>query len=433
MAMLKLAVRNLARNKKRTAITLVALVVGVGAMVGVRGFINGFRGMMVENQQRGIHGAVQVHQKGYLANVQASPLTMDMEDTPALRARIAAVPGVAAVSGRIDFGSMLSTPDKKPAPADGSELPEDDKGTATFMMVTAFDPALEQAVTPNRWDWVKSARGAMPPSKDSPLLVLNDDFAKSLGLTLLPAGAALPPIEQQAALVTADRDAALNGENVMLGGTFASVTPNDRRVGYVGLATAQRLLRMEGRVTEYGLAITPGSTIHEVRDAVQAALGPTYEVHTWEDRVPFLVDMVATIGKVFDIVSSIVLVVVLVGIINAMLMSVMERIREIGTMLAVGMRRRKIVQLFLLEGAVLGVVGGLLGTLLGVVLVLIMNKVGLAIPAPGAKVASIIHPFVEAPFVLRSFVQATVGATLAAIIPARRAAQLRPVEALAHT
>jgi ABC-type lipoprotein release transport system permease subunit len=62
-----------------------------------------------------------------------------------------------------------------------------------------------------------------------------------------------------------------------------------------------------------------------------------------------------------------------------------------------------------------------------------MNKVGVELPAPGAKVASVIHPFVEPLFVLRTLAQSVAGAALASIIPARRAAQLRPVEALAHT
>jgi putative ABC transport system permease protein len=433
VTLLKLAIRNLQRNRKRTAITLVALVVGVGAMVATRGFIAGFRGMIIENQAQGLLGAVQVHAAGYVANVQSSPLTLDMADSPALRARIQGVPGVRVVAPRLDFGAQLSTPDRRPPPEDGGELPDADKGTATFLMVTAFDPALEQQVTPKRWEWVAAARGTMPRSADSPFLVLNDDFARALGVSLQPPDAALPPVERQLALITGDREQALNGENVVLGGTFASVTPNDRRVGFVSLGLAQRLLRMEGRVTEYALALQPDADPQAVKRALQALLGPGYEVHTWEERIPFVTDLVETQTRIFNIVSTIVLLVVLLGIVNAMLMSVLERVREIGTMLAVGMRRRNIVQLFLLEGAVLGVLGGLAGVALGVVAVWWMSRAGIQLPAPGAKVASIIHPSVEPRYVLQTLVMAVAGSALAAIIPARRAAALRPVEALAHT
>lgn len=433
MALLKLAVRNLKRNTKRTAITLVALVVGVGAMVGVRGFINGFRGMIIENQAKGLLGSVQVHKKGYVANVQASPLTLDMADSPELRATLASVPGVTAVSPRIDFGTQLSTPDRRPPPDDGSDLPDEDKGTSTFLMVTAFDPAVEIAVTPRRWEWVAAARGSMPPSTQSPFIVLNDDFARALKIEPQSLDAPLPPIERQAALITADREQSLSGENVVLGGTFASVTPNDRRVGLMSLGLAQRLLHMEGRVTEYALAVDPAVDPHLVRDALAQKLGPDYEVHSWEERIPFVTDLVETQTRIFNIIGTIVLLVVLLGIVNAMLMSVLERVREIGTMLAVGMRRRMITQLFLMEGAVLGLVGGLLGVGAGMIAVAAMNHAGVELPAPGAKIASIIHPSVEPAFLLRTLLQASLGATLAAIIPARRAAQLRPVEALAHT
>jgi putative ABC transport system permease protein len=432
MALVTLALRNLQRNRKRTTITLVALVVGVGAMVAVRGFIVGFRGMIVENQSQGLLGTVQVHHAGYVANVQSSPLTLDMADSPAFRALLQGVPGVRTVAPRIDFGAQLSTPDRRPPPADGGELAEADRGTSTFLIATGFDPALERDVTPKRWEWVAAGRGGMPPSADSPSLVLNDDFARALGLELLPVGAPLPPVERQVALIAGDREQALNGENVVLGGTFASVTPNDRRVGFVSLGLAQRLLRMEGRVTEYALSLQPGASPLEVKAALQARLGPAYEVHTWEERIPFVTDLVETQTRIFDIVSSIVLLVVLLGIVNAMLMSVLERVREIGTMLAVGMRRRQVVLLFLLEGAGLGVVGGVLGVTLGVLVVWWMGQAGIALPAPGARVASIIHPTVEPLFVARTLGLAIAGSALASIIPARRAAALRPVEALAH-
>jgi putative ABC transport system permease protein len=201
----------------------------------------------------------------------------------------------------------------------------------------------------------------------------------------------------------------------------------------MSLRLAQRLLRMEGRVTEYALALEPGVTPEEVKVALAAKLGDQFEVHTWSERIPFVTDLVETQTKIFNIVSTIVLVVVLLGIVNAMLMNVLERVREIGTMLAVGMRRAQIVRLFLMEGAVIGVVGGVIGVVLGVLLVFAMNKAGVELPAPGAKVASVIHPYVEPLFVARTLAQAVIGAALASIIPARRAAQLRPVEALAHT
>lgn len=433
MALLKLALRNLLRNKRRTAITFVALVAGVGAMVSIKGFIIGQRRQILENQMRGNLGALQVHRKGYVENVLGSPLTLDFADTPELRARIAQVPGVTAVSPRIEFGAQVSTPDKKPQPEDGSELPEADRGATSFLMLTAFDPALEKQVTPKRWEWVTWGRGEMMESGAAEQIVLNDDFAKGVDVPMWKRGTELPPIEQRLAVLAPDRDSSLNGVNVVMVGTLASATPNDRRMGVISLGAAQNLLRMEGRVTEYGIDIANTADLEKTRDAVAAVLGPDFEVHTWEQRIPFVKDIVNTQDFVFGVVSSIFLFVVLLGVVNAMLMSVLERVREIGTMLAVGMKRRQIVSLFIGEGVVLGLIGGTIGALLGFAWVSYMNAKGISIPAPGASVPSILRPSVELTFVGRAIVQATLGAALASLWPAWRASRLRPVEALAHT
>jgi putative ABC transport system permease protein len=86
--------------------------------------------------------------------------------------------------------------------------------------------------------------------------------------------------------------------------------------------------------------------------------------------------------------------------------------------------------LFLLEGMVLGAVGGALGVLLGAAAVKVMARAGIPLPAPGATVPSILHPTVEAAYLLRAMMMATCGAALATLWPAQRASKLRPVEAL---
>lgn len=429
MALLKLAVRNLKRNRRRTAITLVAMVIGVGVMVGLRGFINGQQEVIVENIVKGRIGAVQVHRKGYVKNVLTSPLQLDLGDTPELRQQLAGTEHVTAVSPRIEFGAMVATPDKRPAPEDGSELPESDQGKTSFFIATAIEPGSEAKVTPRRHNLVTAGR--MFPGADAPELVLNAEFAVGLEATLHDPKAPQPPIEQQIAFLASDRDGALNGENVVLGGTFPTFSPGDKRVGLVPLTVAQRVLRMEGRVTEYGLAVDRLENVDGVRDALQAKLGADYEVHTWSELFPFVKTITATQDFVFSIVSLVFLTVVLLGIVNAMLMTVLERTREIGTMLAVGMKRRQIIRLFMLEGFVIGFVGSSLGLAVGLIAVAWANAKGIPLPAPGATVDSIVRPWVSARFVIGALIGTPLGAALATLWPAWRASRLRPVEALA--
>ena len=145
--LIALAARNLTRNRRRTAIALVALVVGVGALVVLRGLVNGQQRIILENIVYGQLGAVQVHRAGYLAQVQGSPLSLDMEDTPALRERLARVAGVTRVSPRLAFGGMLSMPEPEGAA-------EDSEPRTAFLQLLAFDPALEPGVTPKRMAWL---------------------------------------------------------------------------------------------------------------------------------------------------------------------------------------------------------------------------------------------------------------------------------------
>jgi putative ABC transport system permease protein len=188
---------------------------------------------------------------------------------------------------------------------------------------------------------------------------------------------------------------------------------------------------MEGRVTEYGVALDDYRFAEAVKPQLEAKLGPDYEVHTWAELFPFIKSMIGTQDFIFSIISGVFLAVVLLGIVNAMLMTVLERTREIGTMLAVGMRRRQVVRLFVLEGVVIGVFGALLGLAVGVALVMFFHAKGIPLPAPGATVDSVVRPYVTLQFVLGALLGTPFGAALATLWPAWRASRLRPVEALA--
>ena len=99
-------------------------------------------------------------------------------------------------------------------------------------------------------------------------------------------------------------------------------------------------------------------------------------------------------------------------------------------MLAVGMRRRKVVGLFVTEAALLGILGATLGALLGLAVVTLLGLKGLPIAPPGSNTPMMVIPRVELLFVLRSVVVGALGAMLAALYPAWKASKLRPVEAL---
>src|SRR5205807_2487938 len=112
------------------------------------------------------------------------------------------------------------------------------------------------------------------------------------------------------------------------------------------------------------------------------------------------------------------------GIANTMLMSVYERVKEIGTMLAVGTRRRQVLILFLAEAAALGLAGSALGAALGATIVSAWGAHGMTFAPPGGDKATF-YPFVKASFVLGAVAFAVAGTMLAGLLPAWKASRLR--------
>jgi putative ABC transport system permease protein len=252
-------------------------------------------------------------------------------------------------------------------------------------------------------------------------IVLTKELAKGLG--------AVQGLE--GALLASDKDGSLNGENVHVAGTMTLSTPGDRKVGYVTLALAQRLLRMEGRASELVIAVRDVSKLRETKAALQAALGPGWEVHSWDELATFVKQTQANQDMVLSLVSWVFLVLMLLGVANTMLMSVIERTREVGTMMAVGVRRAKIVVLFLFEAAGIGVLGGAVGAVAGVGTTFLIDVAGIELKTPGQRLPYIMHPHVTPGYVGGIVLLAAVGAVLFALYPAWRASRLRPVEALA--
>jgi putative ABC transport system permease protein len=187
---------------------------------------------------------------------------------------------------------------------------------------------------------------------------------------------------------------------------------------------------MDGRATEIAIAIANMDDAERFKPLLQAAVGPEYEVATWHDVASFIDDAIAGQNFTLNLIAGIFLFVALLGIANTMLMSVLERTREIGTMMSVGVRRRQILMLFLLEASLLGLAGGLLGAGVGSSLVYYWGHKGIILRFPGMLAPLSIYPTVSLNYNLFILALAAGGAALAALWPAIRASGLRPVEAL---
>src|SRR6266511_3661479 len=218
MRLLRLSLRNLTRNKRRTLLTALAIAFGAFAVVLLEGFVNAFARNVIEASVLGKVGAMQVFRQGYIGS--DDPLKLMLPQDPALVSRIRAVPGVTEVAPRLDFDGMISN---------GSQ--------ATMFVATAVDPIVEYRVCPRRASSVAPGSRPLGPAYDDSALI---------GKTLADALGAAPG--SSLVMQAGGTHAGTNALDVAVSGFLPNYHPTESKRGAtVTLAFAQRLLRAPGR------------------------------------------------------------------------------------------------------------------------------------------------------------------------------------------
>ncbi len=401
----KLALRNVFRSKARSAITIGALFFGVTMSLLLSGFVMGVGESLVTETLDSKVGAIQVHRAGYFEKRDRQPLALNLPQDAALEATLTGVPNVKGVTPRLTFTGLVTN---------GSR--------GTIAVITAIDPSTASAVLPKLDTYLEG--DPLKPSDRNGAHV-----ARELGHALgLQQG--VPLMLQAQGL--GGRDNALDLE---LRGLQAGQNPlESKRTVVVPLEFAQSLLGMKGLVTEYVVALDDLERLDATAKALRSALGPEYEVHTWEELRPALRDARLLQRAVLGGVSFVFLIIALFGVANTLLMSVLERTREIGTLLAVGMTRQVVAALFMAEALVQALLGSSVGLLVALVVVNLARRAGGFEVSMGQgqgffRVMPTLLPMV--PVLVVS--AAVVGSVIAAVSPALRAARMRPVEALSSS
>jgi ABC-type lipoprotein release transport system permease subunit len=204
---------------------------------------------------------------------------------------------------------------------------------------------------------------------------------------------------------------------------------------YISLAEAQTLYDLPGQSTEVAVFLDRIGQERELISTLSPTL-PGYELDSFEDSYPELQYALATKGRAMDIFSAIILGIAGIGILNLLLMAVYERTREIGVLGAMGLKPRQISLLFILEGTLIGVVGVAMGIVLGLAFNGMMRAVGFdftsfsGMTSYTALITDRIYPSWGIGKLLSRGLTVAIIAALAAVIPAREAAQRDPAEAL---
>jgi putative ABC transport system permease protein len=237
-------------------------------------------------------------------------------------------------------------------------------------------------------------------------------------------------------LLSMTSDGALNGIDIQIVGIVNSgVAEMDARSLRITLASAQRLLQSD-RVTN----LVVGLDATDNTDRAAAELAPRLRglpqplvLKKWIDLATYYRQVSTMFNGIFLFMGVIVFFMVLMSSVNSLLMSMFERTREIGTMLAMGTPRIWIVALFMLEATLLGVLGAVAGVLGGNLIGALLNASGLHMPPPPGYTVNIPFRVLHVPSqMIGSSVLVVVSLALSSILPAIRASKLQISEALSH-
>lgn len=401
----RLSWRYLWRNYRRTAIMLLAIAVGVWAMIFMTALMRGMVDQMIEDGIDALPGLVQVHDPAFLDD--PSIVNSIPPPGPGLLAALSRPP-VEAWTTRVKVPAMISSErDSRGV----TLLGVDPRGAVAL----GFDPA-------------SIVEGRFLEGPDDNGLVVGRKLLERLETDL----------GKRVVLTSQDPDNDIVDRGIRIVGVFeGKLSAQEEGLVYMAIDTAQAFLGMGDRVSEIAVAGGDYRDITALRQAIAQAAPPGLEVRGWTEIERYL-------GMMLGVMDGFVLVWIIViflalsfGLANTLMMAVFERVREFGLMQALGMRPRMVLQQVLLESLMLLLLGLALGNLLAFAsIVPIRGGIDLSAVAQGFEmmgVSSMLYPALKARDLLMANVVVIVLGVATSLLPAWRASQYRPVEAIAKT
>lgn len=402
---IRIAWRNLWRNRRRTALALTAIGLSQALVLFYGGILRGYADWIVETVTGPMLGHAQVHAPGW-----RKERAMD-ETLPHVAESIAAIrrdPEVVGASARI-YAPALAAVGRQ--------------GYA--VMVLGLTPEAESG----RSGLLASAK----PLPSGKRVLVGSALASQMGLA---PGDTLAVIGQGA-------DGSLANDLYFIAGMATTPVDLVNRLGVImDLGEAQMLFAMPDEAHE--IVIRAHRADEAAAVASRAAALPELrgaEVLDWKQIAPEMLDLIDLVEVSWLFVLVLVFIAAAAGVANTMLMATFERVRELGMLLALGARPGRIVRLVVAESIVLGVTGALLGTGLGALVVAITHRTGVDFAAlvsgspsdvafMGMNMSMTVFPSLAPSHVVQGFLAVAVTSVVASVWPAARAARLQPSRAM---
>lgn len=403
----RLAIRNVFRNARRSLLTGSVVFFGVFLLIFARGFIDGLEYGSERAQIDASCAHLRVMAKGADDTGFDLPITPLLADVAPLLARSREVPGFVAATPRLRFSADLS---------DGRD--------SVRVVAIGVDLDHDGAVFTMGVDQRRIAGDPPGILVGSGLMTLFGKTPKDLGDSFT--------------LVARTPAGSISALDFLVKGVIRTGDPAvDNLQVIIPLDAARTLLSLgPTEATEVAVKLSSQRATDRAATALRAAVGPNEEVRTWVEATEDIRSLMRIRRRGMMIIVSVIMAIAAAGIANTVLMSVFERFREIGTLMAFGFPSGSVRVLFFLEGVGLGILGSLAGVVAGAALVFYFERHGINLsrftssPDSVYPVATVIYTELTARGLAASGLFGMAIASLATIWPAWRAAQLEPVEAL---
>ncbi len=405
MKLANLAFRNIRRNRRRSLLSGVAIALVGMAMVFMFSFLAGMKSDLSGNIFKYITGHVRIRHAEYDANEDLNPLHLGVENVRELLARLDAEEGIAAAVPRIRFFTAIYRDDRT---YNGAGL--------------GVDFAREEPVS----KLGESLVAGRLPEMGSREILLSAGLAEEVGLE--PG--------EKITLFTKNMYMGLSGMTFVVAGTvLLPVAGFNSSFFWLPLDTTQSFLKMGSRATEIAVLLDKPKDLAAGTEQIRSLVAdrPELAAKPWT-MISGWYSWLSMAGRIYNVVAIFFFVLATTVIINTTMMVIFERMREIGTVAAMGMTPAQIVNLFFLEAFFIGLIASLAGVALGSGLTLVFARVGLdmssALQGMDFEISPVLYPILSLRSVGLVFVYSVLVACLASFIPSRRAAKITPVEAL---
>jgi len=401
--MFKLALRNITRHKVRTAMTLFAVVAGVASLIVSGGFIHDIFLQLREFTIHSQTGHIQIHKQGYYQFGTQAPNKYIISDPKVIVDKLARHEEVDEVMSRLRFSGLINN-----GKADHAIIGE------------GVEPAKELKLG----TYIELVAGRQLQPEDRFGVVVGEGVAQVQQLS----------VGDRVTVLLNTKEGALNNLDFEVVGIFRTFSKEfDGRAVRISLEAAQELLSTTG-VNSIVLSLKESESTDEVFRRIAPELEKDgYELKAWHQLNDFYSKTVDLYDRQFGVLRLIILGMVLLGVANSVNMSVMERIGEFGTMMALGNPRRDVFKLVMVENILLGVIGSAIGLFVGIALALVISAIGIPMPPPPNSDVGYVARIQLIPWILlTSVVVGIIASCGAAILPARRVSKTPIAEALRY-